>query len=152
MKINRLLKYYILKEPLKEIEMDSILDKISNKIVLTERESKFLELYTQTSGEHYKDYMLLSKNSVYNRIKQLLDNKESVVCDLTDRDGKIGLPIIDIFNDIELEYGSVKTKDEKCHKLYDSFLYNIIYNNKRSEYSLQKHDEYYEKIEASYGN
>jgi hypothetical protein len=31
-------------------------------------------------------------------------------------------------------------------------LYNIIYNIKKDEYSLQEQDEYFEKIEASNGD
>ena len=34
---------------------------------------------------------------------------------------------------------------EKC-KLHDKFLYNIIYNIKKDQYSLEIQDEYFEKI------
>ena len=37
----------------------------------------------------------------------------------------------------------------ETHQLHDRFLYNIIYNNIKKEYSLQEQDEYYEKIEAT---
>jgi hypothetical protein len=38
-------------------------------------------------------------------------------------------------------------KNNEIHVLQeDKFLYNIIYNNKCSQYSLQEQDEYFEKI------
>ena len=39
-------------------------------------------------------------------------------------------------------------KGGETHRLEDKYLYNIIYNQKKDEYSLQEQDEYYEKIEA----
>ena len=38
------------------------------------------------------------------------------------------------------------------HTLEDRFLYNIIYNIKKDEYSLESQDEYFEKIEANNEN
>jgi hypothetical protein len=43
-------------------------------------------------------------------------------------------------------------KGGEKHRLDDRFLYNIIYNIKKDEYSLQEQDEYFEKIEASNGD
>ena len=37
-------------------------------------------------------------------------------------------------------------KGEEKHKLQDKFLYNLIYSVKKNEYSLQEHDEYFEKL------
>ena len=48
MQIKRLIKYYILGESLKEIEMNRILEKISKKGKLTKRENDFLNLYNET--------------------------------------------------------------------------------------------------------
>lgn len=147
MGLKKSIKYYILGESLKEIEMNRILDKIYKKIKLSSREKKFLDLYNHTSKDEYKDYMYLSKNTTFRRVKDLLDKGKRVICDLHDRDGKIGLPIIDIKNDIESETCKVIMKNEE-HELHDRFLYNLIYNTKKSEYSLQEQDEYFEKIEA----
>ena len=49
--VKRLIKYYLLGESLKEIEMNKILDKISRKKKLTIREKNFLELYNETSED-----------------------------------------------------------------------------------------------------
>ena len=38
-------------------------------------------------------------------------------------------------------------KGDEIHKLYDRYLYNLIYNNKLKRYSLQEQDEYFEEIE-----
>ncbi len=136
--IKKSLKYYLLGESLKEIELNRILDKIAIKSKLSDRESNFIELYNH-SVEEDRDFMYLSKNLTYNKVNFLLENNKKVICDLYDRDGKIGLPIIRVDNN------SIIMKNEK-HELNDRFLYNIIYNNKISQYSLQEQDEYFEKI------
>ena len=48
--------------------------------------------------------------------------------------------------DNEEETSLVIMKGNETHKLHDKFLYNIIYNTKKDEYSLQEQDEYFEKI------
>jgi hypothetical protein len=147
MGFKKAIKYYILGESLKEIEMNRILEKIYKKIKLTPREKKFLDLYNFTSKDDYKDYMYLSKNNTFRRVKDLLESGKKVICDLHDKDGKIGLPIVDIQNHIESETCKVIMKNEE-HELHDRFLYNLIYNVKKNEYSLQEQDEYFEKIES----
>lgn len=151
MKIKKLIKYYILGESLKEIELNRILDKISRKKNLTERERNFLDLYQATNEEEMKDLMLLSKNSACNRIGGMIENGKKVICDLCDRDGKIGLQILEVENDHQEDTCIIRMKGDIEHSLDDRFLYNIIYNKKKDSYSLQEHDEYHEKIEASYG-
>ena len=145
--VKRFIKYYLLGESLKEIEMNKILEKISRKKDLTKREKSFLELYNETSDDDTRDYMMLSKNVAFKRVRQLLDSEKKVICDLHDRDGKIGLQIFDIENHIENDFCIITLKDGSSVKLEDKFLYNIIYNIKKNFYSLTEQDEYYEKIE-----
>jgi hypothetical protein len=145
--VKRLIKYYLLGESLKEIEMNKILDKISRKKKLTIREKNFLELYNETSEDDERDYMMLSKNVAFKRLKHLLDGGKKIICDLHDRNGKIGLQIVDLENDIENEFCEIKLKDQSIFKLQDKFLYNITYNLKKNLYSLTEQDEYFEKIE-----
>jgi hypothetical protein len=145
--VKRLIKYYLLGESLKEIEMNKILDKISRKKKLTIREKNFLELYNETYEDDERDYMMLSKNVAFKRLKHLLDGGKKIICDLHDRNGKIGLQIIDLENDIENEFCEIKLKDQSIFKLQDKFLYNITYNLKKNLYSLTEQDEYFEKIE-----
>ena len=63
MGLKKTLKYYILGESLKEIEANRILDKVSKKKALSDRENRFLELYNYKSEETPKDLMYLSKNT-----------------------------------------------------------------------------------------
>lgn len=149
MKLKKLIRYYILGESIKEIEMNRILDKISKKSKLTKKELEFLNLYNETSKSEDKDFMMISKNMAYKKVKDLLDKKKKVICDLHDRNGKFGLQITDIKNHIEEDECLVIMKGEEKHKLHDKFLYNLIYNLKKDYYSLEEHDEYYEKIEAN---
>jgi hypothetical protein len=146
--IKKLIKYYLLGESLKEIELNRILDKISRKKSITEREKNFLNLYQITREEEMKDFMLLSKNTVASRIGTLIENGKKVICDLSDKDGKFGLMITEIENDYEEEFGIITMRGGEKHRLLDKYLYNIIYNAKKDNYSLQEHDEYIEKIEA----
>jgi len=147
MKIKKLIGYYLLGKSIKEIELDRILDKISNQKRLTKKEINFLNLYQETREEDVKDYMYLSKNTTAFKIKEFLDNGIRVICDLTDRDGKIGLRIVNIDNDYDEEISTLTLKDNSEFYLEDKFLYNLIYMKKRGEYSLQKQEEYFEKLE-----
>lgn len=144
MGIKRVLCHYFLGESLKEIEFNRIFDKVGKKDELSNREKRFIELYNHKIQDD-KDFMYLSKNTTCERIIDLLEREKKVICDLHDRDGLIGLPVIDIKNDYEEEFGLIIMKNE-THKLTDKFLYNIIYNKKLNKYSLQEQDEYFEKI------
>ena len=147
MGFKKLVDYYVLRKSLKEIEMNRILEKIYKKIKISTKEKKFLDLYNRTTEEVGKDLMLLSKNATFRKTKELLDKGKKVICDLHDRDGRIGLEILELNNDIESATCDIIMKNEK-QQLHDRFLYNIIYNSKKKQYSLQEQDEYYEKIEA----
>jgi hypothetical protein len=146
MGLKKTLKYYILGESLKEIEANRILDKVSKKKALSDRENRFLELYNYKSEETPKDIMYLSKNTTCERVRTLLDGNMMVICDLSDRNGKIGLPIINIDNTHSEDDCTVFMKGNETYKLQDRFLYNLIYNQKLNKYSLQEQGEYYEKI------
>lgn len=148
MKIKKLIKYYLLGESIKEIELNRILDKISSGKKLTKKEISFLNLYQDTREESMKDFMYLSKNSAFSKIEDLLEQGRKVICDLHDKDGKFGLKITRVENVFEEDECVVFMKGGESHSLEDRFLYNIIYNGKKDEYSLQEQDEYYEKIEA----
>ena len=151
MKIKKLIKYYLLGETVKEIELNRILDKINSKKKLSDKEINFLNLYQITRDDDMKDFMYLSKNSTYDKVKDLLDKEKKVICNLCDKYGKIGLKVTDIENDFEEDECVLYLKGNEKFILEDKFLYNLIYNKNKDEYSLQEQDEYYEKIEASNG-
>lgn len=148
MGIKKVIKYYLLGESLKEIEANRILDKLSKNKQISDKEKRFLDLYRHTSNnEEPKDLMYLSKNVTCEYVKSLLQKGYIVFCDLHDRDGLIGLPIIDIDNEHQDEDCIIYMKGDEKHKLYDRYLYNLIYNSKLKRYSLQEQDEYFEEIE-----
>jgi hypothetical protein len=151
MNIRKMIKHYILGVPLKEIEICRILGKICKESKLTKKEQVFLNLYNQTQikKKEDRDFMLLSKSVVSDKINDLLESGKKVICNLTDRDGKIGLSIIKIINNYEEETSIVVMKDNLEHKLHDKFLYNLIYNTNKDFYSLEEQDEYFEKIEVN---
>ena len=147
-KIERFIKYYLLNESIKDMELNKIRVKVSKKKALTKRERDFLELYQATNKEDMKDYLYLSKNTTFSKILELLESKIKVICNLHDKNGKFGMEITKIENNFEEETCSITMVHDEHHKLHDKFLYNLIYNNKRKEYSLEEQDEYFEKIES----
>ena len=152
MKIKKIIKYYLLGESLREIELNRILDKIGKKKKLSERERNFLDLYQSTREDEMKDFMLLSKNATFAKIKDLLENDKKIICNLEDNNGRFGLLITNIENDFEEDNCIISMRGNEKHTLEDRFLYNIIYNIKKDEYSLESQDEYFEKIEANNEN
>jgi hypothetical protein len=148
MKIKRIIKYYLFNESVKEMELNKILDKVSNRKSLTARERNFLELYKTTREEDMKDFLYISKNSTFKKVSELLEIGKKVICDLHDRNGKIGLEITGIENNFEEDTCTVSMKGDEKHQLHDKFLYNLIYSIKKDQYSLQEQDEYFEKIES----
>ncbi len=146
-KIERLIKYYLFNESVKQMEVKKIMDKVSKKKPLTKREKNFLELYQATQKEELKDFLYLSKNSTFSKILDLLERNIKVICNLHDKNGKFGMEIVKIENNFEDETCYITMIHDEHHKLHDKFLYNLIYNTKKNEYSLEEQDEYFEKLE-----
>jgi hypothetical protein len=147
-KIERIIKYYLFKESVKDMELNKIKEKISKRKSLTKRELSFLELYQATSKkEDMKDFLYLSKNTTFSKILELLEKNIKIICNLHDKNGKFGMKIIKIENNFEEETCTVTMEHDEYHKLHDKFLYNLIYNIKKDEYSLEEQDEYFEKLE-----
>lgn len=146
-KFERIIKYYLLNESVKEMELNKIKEKVYKKKSLTKRERDFLELYQSTNKEDMKDFLYLSKNTTFNKVLELLEKKIKVICNLHDKDGKFGMEIIKVENNFEDETCTITMVHYEHHKLHDKFLYNLIYNTKKREYSLEEQDEYFEKIE-----
>jgi hypothetical protein len=133
-------------ESIKQTRLDEILDKISKKSKLTKSEIDFLDRYNDIKDEDMMDFKMLSKESTFEKISSMLEKEIKVICNLTDRWGKIGEEVISIYNNFEEEKSTIGLKNGKEVELKDNFLYNILYNHKKDEYSLESHDEYYEKI------
>lgn len=146
MKFKDWLRLFDLRESLKDSELNRILDKISGGLRLTSSEQNFLNKFDKIKEEDLKDYTHLSKDLTYQKIRELLDQNKKVVCDLYDKDGKIGLYINSIVNNYSENTCSLILKGGEVTKLTDNYLYNLIYTFSKDEYSLQVQDEYYEEI------
>ena len=150
MRFKNFTKKYLSSESFKEVELDRILGKISSKDQISNIEKEFLDEYD--NEDNMRDFLYLSKNSTYEKIKFLIENGKLVICDLFDRNGKIGTRIKDIENKFTEEKCKITLRNNEICYLEDKFLYNIIYNVKKNEYSLQVQDEYYEKIPVNNEN
>jgi len=146
MTFKKFISYFNLNESLKEIRLNKILDKLSKKQKLSDNEKDFLDNYDRISDEDIMDFKMLSKETTFDKISRLLDENKKVICNLHDRDGKIGLQIISIYNDFGSEESILTLKNSQKVKLKDNLLYNILYNSNRNEWSLEMEDEFYEKI------
>lgn len=146
MEIGGAIKHYLLGKSIKEIEADRILDKISKGKNLSDRELRFLDLYNITSNELCMDFMFLSKNLACDKIDLLLRNDKFIICDLSDRNGKFGLKILELSNKYDDGVSLIHMSGGEKFTMNDRCLYNIIYDIKRNKYSLQLQDEYFEKI------
>ena len=146
MKFKQWLRLFDLRESLKDSELNRILDKISDGLKLTNSEQTFLNKYDSIKEDDLKDFTHLSRETTYQKIRELLDLNKKVVCDLYDRKGKIGLYITSITNNYNEGTCTLNLKGGETTKMTDNYLYNLIYNIQKDEYSLEVQDEYFEKI------
>lgn len=147
MTFKKFLKYFNINESsYKEKRLNQILDKLGSGIKLTPRENKFLDRYNDTSEEDFKDYKMMTKESTFTKIIELLDNNLKVICNLNDKNGKIGLPIKSIYNDYEKEKTYLELSNGEEIELKDNYFYELNYNFKKDVYDLEVVDEFYEKI------
>lgn len=139
------LRHVFLKESVKEAELNRILDKISDGKNLDDREQSFLNLYNTIKDRDIQDYVLLTKQSVSERLQELIDSGATIVCNLVDRNGPIGLKILDQKSDWNADKVMLHLDKGEQFSLDDKFLYNII-NKGGNKWSLEAHSEYFEKI------
>ena len=148
MKFKKILQNFRIPESLKEMELNLILDKITKRVRLNGKERSFLETYKDINDDDLKSFAMLSRLTTVEKINSLIDSKRKIICDLKDRDGKLGLQIVKIENLDEDEVSIINLKDGSTFKMKDNFLYNIIYNLKKDIYSLEASDEFYEKLKV----
>jgi hypothetical protein len=103
MNFRKFISYLNLSESLKEVELNKILDKISKSINLSSKEKEFLGKYDSIKDDDLKDFKMLSLQSTFEKLQGLIDNNKKVICNLTDRNGKIGIQIVSIYSDYENE-------------------------------------------------
>ena len=126
----------------KVTELNQILDKISDDKRLSHRETDFLTNYDQIKSDDIRDYNYLTLLDLFYIIHKI---NKTIICDIKDKQGKIGDQIIKVDYDqnnciiiLELKHGSIK--------LTDNNLYKLSYQFKHDNYSLDIESEYYEKI------
>jgi len=146
MGFKKFISYLRITESLKEIELNKILDKISKSTKLSSKEEDFLGKYNNISDSDIQDYTMLSRQSTFERLNDLIQNEKKVICNLIDRNGKIGIQIHSIYNDYENEICILELKNGEKIDLKDNFLYNIFYDFNKDTYSLEIEDEFFEKI------
>ncbi len=146
MKFKKFLSMSNIKESIKELELNKILDKISSKSKLSQKEEEFLNKYDSIRDEDIKDYQLLSPETAFNIISQIIKKNKPIICNITDNQGKIGKMIKSVFQDYKNELFEITLSDNTSVKMKDNFLYNIIYDISKDRYSLEIQDEYFEKI------
>jgi hypothetical protein len=128
---------------LNESKLNKILDKISNLVDLSTNEKKFLDKYKENDD---KDYHMISKDYTVKIISDLKKLGRNIICDLHDRNGRIGLEILRIDNNFQDEVCNLILKGGDKFKLSDRFLYNLIWDLERNVYHLKEDSEYFEKI------
>ena len=133
--LNKSIKAMTIEQHMIPLKLDKRLKKIFKKKIVDSHQSEI------------KDYLYLSKNSTFKKITEILESGRNIICDLHDRNGKIGLEITGILNNFEQETCTLTLKGGEKHDLNDKFLYNLIYNIKTEQYSIEEQDEYFEKIE-----
>jgi hypothetical protein len=146
MNFRKFISYLNLSESLKEVELNKILDKISKSINLSSKEKEFLGKYDNIKDDDLKDFKMLSLQSTFEKLQGLIDNNKKVICNLSDRNGKIGIQIVSIYSDYENEVYILNLKNGEKIELKDNYLYNIIYNLQRDAYSLETEEEFFEKL------
>lgn len=144
---NNLDKYLKLRDSIKDINLNNILDKILSGEEISDREVEFLSKYEDVLDLELSDLSYLSKNITFNKISDLINKDKKVLCDLCDRNGKINNYILSIDNNFENDICTLTSNKGDKIILSDNFLYNIKYNFKKDIYILSKQDEFYEKIE-----
>lgn len=146
MTFKKFMSYFRINESLKELRLNQILDKIGNKVKLTKQEQNFLDSYSEIEDEDIMDYKMISKESTFTKLSKLLEDDKKVICNLVDRDGKIGIQIISIYNDFQSETCLLNLKNGEKVKLKDNILYNLLYDVNKDEWSLEMEDEFFEKL------
>lgn len=147
MNFKKFLSYFSLKESyFKDSKLNSILDKMGKGIKISPREKNFLDNFEEITDDELKDMKMLTANSTFNNIITLLEQNKRIICNLSDRNGKIGLPINRIEKNYETEKIIMEVSGGEKLELKDNFFYEINYNFDRDNYSLETSDEFFEKI------
>lgn len=152
MKFEKFISYFNLNESLKDIRLDKILDKISKKEKLSDSDNEFLNKFDDIKDSDIMDLKMISRDTMFDKINNLLNNNKIVICNLHNKNGKIKSKIKSIFNNFENDTCVIILYNNEKLTLQDNFLYSILYNDIKDEYTLEQEDEFYEKLPITNGN
>lgn len=129
---------------LKAKQMDFILEKLSSKGKITQKEKFFLDSYERLSDKDFGEFSMLTSNEAESKIEYLIHNNIDIICNICDELGPLGYRI----NDIVEESGSKILILEKNHtlELKDNCFYDLKYDIQKIRFSLESNNEYYELI------
>lgn len=129
---------------LKTKQMNFILEKLSSKGKITQKEKSFLDSYERLSDKDFGEFSMLTSNEAESKIEYLIHNNIDVICNICDELGPLGHKI----NDIVGEDGSKILILEKNYtlELRDNCFYDLKYDIKKIRFSLESNNEYYELI------
>ena len=145
MTFKKFLSYFKINESLKEDRLNKILDKTSSGTTLSKTDKDFLDQYDKKTDSDVMDSRMLSRETTFEKIRSLLDENKRVICNINYIESDEN-QIVEIFNNFEQETSILTLSNNKRFKLKDNFLYNIIYNIDKDEYSLEVESEFYEKV------
>lgn len=146
MRFKKIISFFNVRESIKEIELNNILEKISKKMNISSKEKEFLGKYDIVTDDELKDFRMLSLHATFEKLQDIMEKGKKIICNLIDRDGKINIEIKSLYIDYENEKYVLTLKHDETIDLKDNYLYNIIYNLKKDNYSLEASDEFIEKI------
>jgi len=139
------IKHSSISDSIKDSELNRILEKISSGIELSKNEQVFLGKFPSIEEEDLISQSHLSLQKTHEIVNSLLKKSKKVICDLYDRDGKIGIQISSS-EEFNGDYFLVNLRGGETFKLKDNYLYSIFYYISKDEYSLQIQGEYSEKL------
>jgi hypothetical protein len=142
-KIMNFKKFINIIESKKEDLLNTILDKINKGIELSKSDELFLKNYDK---EIPNDMKYLDKELVYVKIKDIIDSGVKILCNLTDRNGRIGIFIKEIDGEFGQDFSILTLTNGDRIKIKDNFFYNIIWNQDKGFWILEEGDEFFEKI------
>lgn len=128
--------------PLAERAVNHVLDKVSSGRRLTPRERAFMEIVKSHPHLDMVDHMLVSNTQAARKVTQMLDLGIGVVCNLRDRDGKMGAPVLSA--EVDGEHARIAIEGHLILDLKPSMLYDLTFSTSDFRYSLESDHEYYE--------
>lgn len=133
----------------KEDRLNDILDKMNRKKELTNFEKDYLKKYNDLDDNDYDDYFHLSKDGLFDKVENLLDDGIKILCEIDDNNIGYINSIHDRF--VEEESYVILDNDKKLF-IKDNYSYSLVFNSDKNQYQLNIQDKFYEKLPVSRNN